>query len=82
MLGMARPLLLEIYWAILSNKFNWKVLKIYTDLMMLSRSEKELVGGQGISSKGKLVMTQNRQPKKKSLFIFPPYKKKKKKKNR
>jgi hypothetical protein len=50
--------------------------------MMLSRSEKELVGGQGISSKGKLVMTQNRQPKKKSLFIFPPYKKKKKKKNR
>jgi hypothetical protein len=40
--------------------------------MMLSGSEKELVGGQGISSKGKLVMTQSRQPKKKGFSFFLP----------
>lgn len=39
---------------------------------MLSGSEKELVGGQGISSKGKLVMTQSRQPKKKAFSFFLP----------
>jgi hypothetical protein len=72
MLGMARPLLLEIIEQFLVINSTERFLKFYTDLMMLSGSEKELVGGQGISSKGKLVMTQSRQPKKKGFSFFLP----------
>jgi hypothetical protein len=73
---MARPLLLEIIeqFLVINSTERFQNLHRLDDAI---QEWKGVGGGQGISSKGKLVMTQSRQPKKKEwLFVFPPYKKK------